>query len=141
MPPPLDRGGCRRRVACSSEIALRGTWLDADDVHELLRLSLPGSTSSPALLELLRFGRSGRYDLIVVDTAPTGHTLRMLGDAGGRSRESRSVFDAMQDKHRAIVGALRGRWTPDAADELRGSGSRRMRGIGEALSGILSYRA
>ena len=28
------------------------------------------------------------------------------------------VFDAMQDKHRAIVAALRGRWKPDAADDF-----------------------
>ncbi len=28
------------------------------------------------------------------------------------------VFDRMQDKHRAIVEALRGRWTPEASDAL-----------------------
>ena len=102
------------------DIALRGTWLDADDVNELIGLTLPGIDELAGLLELARFGRSGRYDLIVVDTAPTGHTLRMLAmpDALARVAE---VFDAMQDKHRAIVAALRGRWEPDAADDFVGS--------------------
>jgi anion-transporting ArsA/GET3 family ATPase len=55
-------------------IALRGTWLDDDDVSRLLRLSLPGIDELAALLEIARFASGGAYDLIVVDTAPTGHT-------------------------------------------------------------------
>ena len=31
-----------------------------------------------ALLEISRWAEAGDYDLIVVDTAPTGHTLRLL---------------------------------------------------------------
>ena len=99
------------------DIALRGTWLDADDVNELIGLTLPGIDELAGLLELVRFGRSGRYDLIVVDTAPTGHTLRMLAMPDTLARVA-EVFDAMQDKHRAIVAALRGRWKPDAADDF-----------------------
>jgi arsenite/tail-anchored protein-transporting ATPase len=99
------------------EIALRGTWLDAEDVGDLLGLTLPGIDELAGLLEVLRFGRSGRYDLIVVDTAPTGHTLRMLAMPDTLARLA-EVFDAMQDKHRAIVAALRGRWRPDAADHF-----------------------
>jgi arsenite/tail-anchored protein-transporting ATPase len=103
------------RSSMLREIALRGTWLDADDVRELLGLTLPGIDELAGLFEIVRFGRSRRYDRIVVDTAPTGHTLRMLAmpDTLGRVAE---VFEAMQDKHRAIVAALRGRWAPDAAD-------------------------
>ena len=99
------------------DIALRGTWLDADDVSDLIGLTLPGIDELAGLLELVRFGRSGRYDLIVVDTAPTGHTLRMLAMPDTLARVA-EVFDAMQDKHRAIVAALRGRWKPDAADDF-----------------------
>jgi arsenite/tail-anchored protein-transporting ATPase len=98
-------------------IALRGTWLDRDDVSGLLELTLPGIDELAALLEIARFSRSGRYELLVVDTAPTGHTLRMLDtpDAlGGLA----GVFDAMQSRHRVLVTALRGRWDGDAADTL-----------------------
>jgi arsenite-transporting ATPase len=97
--------------------ALRGTWLDESDVDRLFSLSLPGIDELAGLLEIARFGRSGRYDLVVVDTAPTGHTLRMLATPDMLAGVA-AAFDAMQDKHRAIVGALRGRWTPDAADRL-----------------------
>ena len=89
------------------QIALRGTWLDQEDVARLLRLSLPGIDELAALLEIARAGRSRRFDLIVVDTAPTGHTLRMLAmpeTLGGLAR----VFHRMQAKHRVLVEALKG---------------------------------
>jgi arsenite/tail-anchored protein-transporting ATPase len=105
------------RRATLETIATRGTWLDAADVATLLRLSLPGIDEVAALLEMLALGRSGQYDVVVIDTAPTGHTLRLLAmpDALGRLAE---LFDAMQAKHRAVVSALRGRWQPDAGDAL-----------------------
>ena len=98
-------------------IALRGTWLDQEDVSRLLRLSLPGIDELAALFEIARLARTGRYDLVVVDTAPTGHTLRML-NMPGTLREIARVFDAMQAKHRVMVEALRGAWTPDAEEAL-----------------------
>jgi arsenite-transporting ATPase len=105
------------RLPVLATIALRGTWLDKDDVATLLRLSLPGIDEIAALLEIARYGRTGRYDLLVVDTAPTGHTLRMLG-MPDLLRTVALVFDRMQRKHRVMVEALRGRWTPDDADAL-----------------------
>ncbi len=105
------------RRAVLEGIAVRGTWLDQEDVARLLRLSLPGIDEVAALFEILALVRSGRYDLVVVDTAPTGHTLRLLSMPETLRRVA-GVFDAMQSKHRAIVGALRGYWQPDAGDIL-----------------------
>jgi len=62
-------------------IAERGTYLDDEDVERLFALSLPGVDELVGLLELARLARSARsgdYDHVVVDTAPTGHTLRLL---------------------------------------------------------------
>jgi arsenite/tail-anchored protein-transporting ATPase len=112
----LDRWLAERRKALE-RIALRGTWLDEEDVTRLLRMSLPGIDEIAALLEIARFGRSGRFDLIVVDTAPTGHTLRMLAMPATLLAVAR-VFDRMQAKHRVLVEALRGAWRPDADDAL-----------------------
>lgn len=112
----LERWLAYRREAFE-RIALRGTWLDREDVSRLLGLSLPGIDELAALFEIARYGRTGKYDLIVVDTAPTGHTLRML-ETPDALRAMASVFDAMQAKHRTLVEALRGGWSPDADDAL-----------------------
>ena len=115
-PRALERWlGERRDVL--ERIALRGTWLDEDDVARLLRLSLPGIDEIAALIEIARYGRSAAFDLVVVDTAPTGHTLRMLVMPDTLIAIAR-VFDHMQEKHRVMVDALTGSWTPDAADTL-----------------------
>ncbi len=97
--------------------ALRGTWLDEEDVGRLLRLSLPGIDEIAALLEVARLAASGRYRLVVVDTAPTGHALRMLETPDVLAALA-DVFDQMQAKHRAMVAALAGGWRPDAEDAV-----------------------
>ena len=107
----------RPRREVLETIVQRGTWLDRDDVARLLRLSLPGIDEIAALLEIGRLGRARPYTLVVVDTAPTGHTLRMLA-MPGLLESLATVFDRMQSKHRAVVEALRGRWTPEAPDRL-----------------------
>ena len=115
-PPALRRWISSRRSSLE-KIALQGTWLDRDDVNRLLSLSLPGIDEVAALLELSRLSRLGRYHLIVVDTAPTGHTLRMLSMPQTLLGIAR-VFDTMREKHRVMVEALRGRFTPDEEDAL-----------------------
>jgi arsenite/tail-anchored protein-transporting ATPase len=112
----LERWLSRHRAALE-RIALRGTWLDKDDVARLLRLSLPGIDEMAALFEIARFGRTTHFDLIVVDTAPTGHTLRML-TMPETLQAIAEVFDRMQAKHRALVDALGGGWQPDADDAI-----------------------
>lgn len=59
---------------------LRG-WLERAGVDALQAdelTVLPGAEEVLALLELRRQAASGRYDLVVVDCAPTGETLRLL---------------------------------------------------------------
>ena len=60
------------------EIAAAGTFLDNDDIHQFLSLSLPGLDELMALFEISSWVEARQYDCIVVDTAPTGHTLRLL---------------------------------------------------------------
>jgi arsenite-transporting ATPase len=112
----LERWLAPRRDAFE-RIALRGTWLDREDVSRLLSLSLPGIDELAALIEITRFAGIGRYDRIVVDTAPTGHTLRMLMMPESLQAIA-TVFDRMQAKHRIMTEALRGGWAPDPDDRL-----------------------
>ena len=110
-------GWIRSRRPMLERIALRGTWLDEHDVSRLLGLALPGIDELAALFEITRLSDTARYDVIVVDTAPTGHTLRMLTMPETLGVVAR-VFDRMQSGHRVMVEALRGRWVPDAEDAL-----------------------
>jgi arsenite-transporting ATPase len=105
----------RRRLL--AQIAERGTYLDEADVSRLLRLSLPGVDELVGLLELSRLSRVASYDEVVVDTAPTGHTLRLL-TMPETLRRIAAVLDGMYAKHRFLARSLGGFYRPDEADAL-----------------------
>ena len=88
--------------AVLAEIAERGTLLDEDDINELLSLSLPGLDEVMSLFELSELDREGKYAHIVVDTAPSGHTSRLLRLPEVFARIVRTL-DLMGDKHRYIM--------------------------------------
>jgi arsenite-transporting ATPase len=102
-----------------AEIVDRGTYLDRADVDGLVDAALPGVDEIFALLALadLLADRSGRYARLVVDTAPTGHTLRLLALPETFSALL-SMLDLMQDKHRFMVRALTHRYRRDRADDF-----------------------
>ena len=60
------------------EIASRGTFLDDEEISRFLDLSLPGLDELMAFLEISAWVEKRAYDCIIVDTAPSGHTLRLL---------------------------------------------------------------
>ena len=95
----------------------RGTYLDDDDIDAMLRLAFPGVDELIGLIELSRLARSGPWEHVVVDTAPTGHTLRLLAMPATLSRIA-VVLDDMQAKHRFLAESLGGRHRADAADAL-----------------------
>ncbi len=98
-------------------IAERGTYLDDEDIDRFLSLSLPGVDELMGLYELTRLGDAGRYDEVVVDTAPTGHTLRLLSMPETISRLA-AVLGDMHAKHRFLAESLGGLYRPDRADAL-----------------------
>jgi arsenite/tail-anchored protein-transporting ATPase len=85
-----------------AEIAERGTLLDEEDIKELLSLSLPGLDEVMSLFELSELDREGKYAHIVVDTAPSGHTSRLLRLPQVFDRMVKAL-DLMGDKHRYIL--------------------------------------
>jgi arsenite-transporting ATPase len=80
-------------------IASRGTFLDHCDISPFLDLSLPGLDELMALLEIAGWVAAQRYRTILVDTAPTGHTLRMLA-VPALLRTWLGALDALLAKHR-----------------------------------------
>ncbi|MBI2226728.1 MAG: ArsA family ATPase, partial [Betaproteobacteria bacterium] len=96
-------------------IALRGTFLDQADVAKLLDLSVPGLDEVMALLEIVAWLKEERYACIVVDTAPAGHTLRLLG-LPALMRQWVAALDTMLAKHRYMARLYRGAYHKDAVD-------------------------
>jgi arsenite/tail-anchored protein-transporting ATPase len=101
-----------------TDVLEHGTWLDREDADALLQLAIPGVDELMALLEIVRLSNtSSRYDLVVVDTAPTGHTLRLLASPDAVRAVVR-VLDALQADHRVIREQLARVSRPDAADRF-----------------------
>jgi arsenite-transporting ATPase len=119
--------------AILQEIGERGTLLDESDINELLDLSLPGMDEVMALFELTELEVAGAYSRVVIDTAPSGHTSRLL-----RLPEvfahMLGALDLMAEKHRYMVARFvrGGRVREDEVDLfLRDLGGRieRVRGM------------
>ena len=96
-------------------IALRGTFLDSADVAQLLDLSVPGLDEVMALLEIAAWVKEERDACILVDTAPAGHTLRLLA-LPALMRQWVAALDAMLAKHRYMARLYRGAYRKDAVD-------------------------
>jgi arsenite-transporting ATPase len=96
------------------QIAARGTFLDEEDINRFLELSLPGMDELMGFLEISRLTREGDQDLVIVDTAPTGHTLRLLG-MPILLRKWLEALDALLAKSRYMRKVFRG---SDEEDEL-----------------------
>ena len=80
--------------------ALERAGVDALQADELT--VLPGAEEVLALLELRAQVASGRYDLVVVDCAPTGETLRLLSLPEALAWYVEKVFPAQRRALRAM---------------------------------------
>jgi arsenite-transporting ATPase len=87
------------------EIAAQGTFLSAEEINRFLDLSLPGLDELMAFLEISAWVESRRYDEILVDTAPSGHTLRLLA-MPEFFRKWLDMLDALLAKHRYMKWAF-----------------------------------
>ena len=116
-----------------AEIAERGTLLDQEDINELLSLSLPGLDEVMSLFELSELDREGTYAHIVVDTAPSGHTSRLLRLPEVFDRMVKAL-DLMGDKHRYMVAHFaRRRVVADEVDVFLRDLSRRIESVRKLL--------
>lgn len=84
------------------QVALRGTFLDEQDVAKFLDLSTPGFDELMAFLEIAKLWQERSYSCLVIDTAPTGHTLRLL-ELPELMRTWIGVFGAMLAKHHYLT--------------------------------------
>lgn len=98
-----------------------GTWLDRHDVDAVLDLPIPGVDELVGMVEIVNLargtGRTPPYDEIIIDTAPTGHTLRLLS-APDTVAAVADLLDGLQQEHRLIRRRFARSSRPEAADRL-----------------------
>lgn len=116
-PEELWQGFLGRNLDRFVEIGDRGTYLDRDEIRVLLELSVPGIDELTGWLRIGELAEEHPEATIVVDTAPTGHTLRLLGSSG-HFRQISMALEQMQAKHTALVTQLTRRSVHDEIDEF-----------------------
>ncbi len=104
-----------QHLASFLEIGDRGTYLDREEIRRLFALSMPGVDELMAWMRIGELAEERPEAMIVVDTAPTGHTMRMLS-AADHFAQLATALDAMQAKHRALVYQFTRRDVRDAID-------------------------
>jgi arsenite-transporting ATPase len=104
-----------RNLESFLELGDRGTYLDKDELRRFFELSLPGVDELMAWMRIGELAEENPDATIVVDTAPTGHTLRMLSSAD-HFRQFAEALDSMQAKHRGMVRQFTRRDVRDAMD-------------------------
>jgi len=97
------------------EIGDRGTYLDREELRRLFELSIPGVDELMTWMHIGELAEEQPESLLVVDTAPTGHTLRMLSSSE-HFHQLALALDSMQEKHRAMVRQFTRRDVRDALD-------------------------
>ena len=107
----------KRRYGSTLETLIeRGSFVDGADLQPVWDLSWPGLDELMSLLEIQRILRSHEADRVVVDMAPSGHTVNLfeLMDVLDQFIEALELFQA---KHRTVTSSLTGRYAPDEVDE------------------------
>ena len=99
------------------ELGDRGTYLDKDELRRLFELSIPGIDELMAWMRIGELAEQNPDVMLVVDTAPTGHTLRMIS-AAHHFKELGEALDTMQEKHRELVRQFTRRNVRDALDDF-----------------------
>ena len=93
----------------------RGSFLDETDVCDLLSISLPGIDEVMGMIELVDLAESNAYDVIVLDTAPTGHTIKFL-EMPRLIQQWVRTLDLMMEKHRYLSKLYLRCYQPDDTD-------------------------
>ncbi len=95
----------------------RGSFVEGGDLTPVWDLSWPGLDELMGILEIQRLFRDQEADRVVVDMAPTGHSLNLFGlmDFLDKLLDSLELF---QGKHREMSERLAGRHVQDEADDF-----------------------
>jgi len=91
------------------------TNFDKDDINEMLTLSIPGIDEVMSFKTIIDFIEEGEYEKYVVDTAPTGHALRLISSPKLLD-DWIKVAARMRWKYRYMITSFSGSYQPDEVD-------------------------
>ena len=93
------------------------TYLDGEDIDSILALPIPGIDEVMGFKTIVDFIEEGKFDKYIVDTAPTGHALRLL-TLPELLDDWIKVMAKMRWKYRYMVTSFAGKYKPDSADDF-----------------------
>ncbi len=93
------------------------TYLDKEDIDAILALPIPGIDEVMGFKTIVDLIEEGKFDKYVVDTAPTGHALRLL-TLPDILDDWVKVMAKMRWKYRYMVTRFAGKYKPDSADDF-----------------------
>lgn len=93
------------------------TNFDNEDIDEMLSLSIPGIDEVMSFKTIIDFIEENNYDKYIVDTAPTGHALRLISSPKLLD-EWIKVAVKMRWKYRYMITSFSGSYQQDDVDSL-----------------------
>ncbi len=93
------------------------TYLDQEDIDSIFALPIPGIDEVMGFKMIVDLIEEGKFDKYIVDTAPTGHALRLL-TLPELLDDWIKVMAKMRWKYRYMVTTFRGRYKPDEGDDF-----------------------
>jgi len=99
------------------KIVETGTNLDAEDIDSVFALPIPGMDEVMGFKTMVDLVDETKFDKYIVDTAPTGHALRLL-TSPKLLDDWVKVMAKMRWKYRYVVETFAGKYTPDEGDDF-----------------------
>ena len=93
------------------------TNLDGEDIDSILALPVPGIDEVMGFKTIVDFMEEGKFDKYIVDTAPTGHALRLLTFPEILD-DWIKVMAKMRWKYRYMITSFAGKYKADSADDF-----------------------
>jgi arsenite-transporting ATPase len=97
------------------KLFVTSTNFDNQDIDEMLTLSIPGIDEVMSFKTIIDFIEEDHYDKYVVDTAPTGHALRLISSPKLLD-EWIKVAARMRWKYRYMITSFSGSYQQDEVD-------------------------
>ncbi len=93
------------------------TYLDQEDIDSIFALPIPGIDEVMGFKTIVDLIDEAKFDKYIVDTAPTGHALRLLA-LPQLLDEWIKVLAKMRWKYRYMVETFSGKYNPDEGDDF-----------------------